>query len=160
MDIIYFQPLTELEINIPGNWYMETVVSISAYGHSIGFLMGSFNNEYFGKLSGYSSKAYTKKEYQCMGSALCNFYYPTMNQIPGYRINLGMDAVYTYNADNVNRIFKENFHIKSKNAIGLHWYAGHPMAGRFLNKTDGGRKDLPICTLTNLITPYINDKES
>lgn len=155
MDILYFRSMNDLAINRPENWYVETVVSISGYGHSIGFLMGSYKNKYFTTLHKQSFKAFDKESYQCIGSALCNELYPNLRSIAGYPANIGMEAVYYFDADHISKIFKEDNNIKNiRNIIGIHWYAGHPMAGRFLNKTNGGLKDLPSNTISNLIREY------
>jgi hypothetical protein len=155
MDILYFKPMNDLFINRPENWYAETIVSISGYGHSIGFLLGSYKNKYFETIHKMSFKAFNEKSYQCIGSALCNALFPTLRHIAGYPMDIGMDAVYLYNADNIDKIFKENYSIRNKkNTIGIHWYAGHPLAGKFLNRTNGGLTNLPVNTISQLLDEY------
>jgi hypothetical protein len=156
MDILYTQPLTRLMINNPDNRKVDTVVCISEYGHSIGFMMGSFyGNEYFKKINHNVIEAYDKTHYQCMGSVLCNRLYPTLKSIPGNPVNLGMEAVYIFDADNTDSIFKKTFSLNNKPyTIGLHWYGGDKLAGEFLNKTSGGLKNIPESTIGNLLINY------
>lgn len=138
MDIFYFKPMTSLKINIPENKDKTTGVTLSSYGHSVGFLLSSIDNKYFIKMAKLSSINFSPLQYQCLG---CNM---MANVIPvdgsdSEIVDIGMDAVYYYNAQNVSRIYASS---KSPElidgAIGCHWYAGHKLSGEFLNRTNGG----------------------
>jgi len=143
MDILFTKPMNELYFNTESNEEINTVFCISYYGHSIGFLMGSENNKYFERIAENSLRAYSKKEYQCMGSLLCNELFPTVestniNDVVSH--NIAMDVVYAYDTYHAREIFSPP-KLPSKftdRTIGIHWYAGGKFAGAYLNKTGGG----------------------
>lgn len=138
MDILFFRPVDNLLINTPENGDKETVVCINHYGHSIGFMMGSENNSNFAKLAQESLKLYNSNKYQCMGSELFNRFFPTIESING-GINLGMEAVYHYNFSQTKSIFGNTPSPDYiPHAIGVHWYGGSALAGKFLTDTNGG----------------------
>jgi hypothetical protein len=56
---------------------------------------------------------------------------------------MGMDTVYCYNGQNINKLYQLNDLVFGPNSIGCHWYAGSPISGAFLNNTNGGMKNLP-----------------
>jgi hypothetical protein len=138
MDIIYIKPINDLYINTPENKDKETVVCISKYGHSVGFMMASENNVTFRNLVKRSIKYYSATQYQCIGSTLFNEFYPTIDNIHN-GINLSMDVVYAYDANHVKELFSGgNPDRLTNNTIGVHWYAGNHIAGKYLNDTNGG----------------------
>lgn len=51
MDIIYIKPMDSLYINVPENADRQTVVCISKYGHSVGFMMGVPHNTTFKRMA-------------------------------------------------------------------------------------------------------------
>jgi hypothetical protein len=139
MDILFFRPMDYLAVNIPENSDKETVVCISDYGHSVGFMMGSANNNTYKTMSEESLKQYSSDGYQCMGSIMFNKLFPTIESIPS-GVNIGMEAVYSYNATQTGSIFGNGLSPKNNpNSIGTHWYAGGVPAGVFLNATNGGK---------------------
>jgi hypothetical protein len=153
LDILFFRSIDSWVSNTPANSDKKTVMCISGYGHSIGFLMGSKNNSSFGKLEKESLKLYNASKYQCMGAELYNKLFPTISSIPD-GVNLGMEAVYFYDANWMRLIFGEaSSPADNPNSIGIHWYAGGAQAGAFLARTNGGQNP-DKSTLGKLITDY------
>ena len=156
LDILFFRPIDNLAINTPTNADKDTVVSIFTYGHSIGFMMASENNEAFRRLEQTAMRDYDPKIYQCMGSELYNKTFPTIESITN-GVNLGMEAVYLYNCTQIKNILGDAPSPElNPNAIGTHWYAGSTMAGTFLYKTEGGEKP-DDSLLGKLIQKYERD---
>jgi len=138
MDILYVKPMEALYVNTEENSDKETVVCISGYGHSVGFMMGSRRNVVFKTMADKSLASYSSNQYQCMGSVLFNKLYPNIELIPR-GINLSMDVVYAYDANHVRELFSDNRPNRfTNNTIGVHWYAGSHISGAYLNKTNGG----------------------
>ena len=157
MDILFLKPMDALECNKIENESKDTFVSIFTYGHSIGFLMSRVNNPYYGALY-YKAKARAKdeiSEYQEVGAPMINETFDKITKIPGNVYNFTMDTVYPYNATQIAKMFQTNdcTHVND-NTIGIHWYAGHPLAGEYLNKTNGGLRDLPECVITTYLKNY------
>ena len=144
MDILFIKPMNSLYFNTEENKDVNTVFCIepSKHYHSIGFLMGSEGNRYFDKIAGVSLKEYKKEAYQCMGSEVLNKMFPTTEsaRIEGVKPhNLAMDVVYAYNCSHVRELLVPVAPMKlTRNSIGIHWYAGHKLAGEYLNRTNGG----------------------
>lgn len=150
MDILYFAPMNNLLINTKENEDKTTGVSICEYGHSIGFLLSSVDNPYFVKMAKLSLRNYSPLQYQCIGCNLLNNVV-TKDYTDSQIMNIGMDSVYYYNAQHVDKIYSKGIHPKVNGSVGCHWYAGHRLAGEFLNRTNGGLlKDNSV--IGNLIT--------
>jgi hypothetical protein len=143
MDIVYFRPITYLEVNKKGNKNKETFVCISSYGHSNGFFMAAEGSQFF-KTMFELAKRIDLRKYQSNGPDLCNATYPTIESIEKIsRVeNIGMEAVYYYDGQHINHIYQQNNLVFGEHSIGCHWYAGSPYAGKFLNETNGGLKNL------------------
>lgn len=169
MDILYFRPMNSLVFNNMENENIDTGACISKYGHSVGFMFGSQNNEYYATLWDDSRKTWDNTNYQSIGSILVNRHFPTIESIEKkcpklHPINIPMDVVYAYNALDIKKIYNcEDMSQFTKQSIGLHWYAGHPLAGEFLEKTNGGKLFLinnviskTITALSSSIPHYIN----
>jgi hypothetical protein len=151
MDIIYTKPIDNLYINIPENKDKETIVCICKYGHSVGFLMGSANNATFKRMAEQSLVSYSSAQYQCMGSALFNKLYPTIESIPNC-VNLSMDVLYAYDANHVKELFSSNNLVRfTNNTIGVHWYAGNHIAGKYLNDTNGGLNTQAVSIIDKIL---------
>jgi hypothetical protein len=155
MDILFIKPIEYMECNIPENKDKDTFVSICHYGHSIGFLMSSKRNEYYKDLY---HKAYkiatinTELGYQQVGAPLINKYYREIHTIPGNVYNISMNTVYPYDANHISNMFVGNDLSKiTPSTIGVHWYAGHQLAGKYLNDTNGGLTNLHQCVITSLL---------
>jgi len=141
MDILFIKPIGEICFNKPQMEEIDTVVCVKDT-HSIGFLMGSKNNEYFKTLHQASKREYRKEGYQSIGSLLCNKLFPTLESIISKKLNpynLSMDVVYASDWNHVNELFGTKYSNKiTNNTIGLHWYGGSRIAGDYLNNTNGG----------------------
>ena len=142
MDILFTRSIDDIYFNKPEFANTNAVYCISGYGHSIGFLLGGIGNDYFKTIHGVSQKEYTKENYQCIGSTLCNKTFPTPastckgNIVPH---NMSMDVVYPYDANHVKELFTSDIPGKiTERTIGIHWYGGSNIAGIYLNTTNGG----------------------
>ena len=142
VDILFIKPMDELCFNKPEVSNINTVVCLGSLEHSIGFLMGSKWNKYFKTLCDASTKDYKKEGYQSMGSLLCGKLFPTMNAInTGNTVaySLPMDIVYAHDSTKVKEIFEEGCRSRLTNStIGIHWYGGHWLSGKYMNTTNGG----------------------
>jgi hypothetical protein len=143
-DIFYFSPIADLSVNNKANKNIETFVCVCIYGHSIGFLMASAGSGFFKRMFDEACEVDMIK-YQSIGPDLCNSLFPTVESINDFYpvVNIGMDAVYFYNGQHVDEIYNQEGLKFPKGAIGIHWYGGHPLSGKFLNATNGGLKNLP-----------------
>jgi len=141
-DIIYFKPITYLHLNQKGNEDINTVICFNekpAY-HSIGFLMSAPNNQFYRFIYEKAVSGLDLQEYQSIGYNLLNTQFPDLetirNAFDAVKLgNLKMEVVYPLNHNHIPLIFTGNyFHlIDTDNSIGIHWYGGHPDAGRFEN---------------------------
>jgi len=159
MDIIYFRPMNELLDNTQQNKYIDTAITINEeYGHSIGFLMSSPNNTYFKHILLKTAEYYNPKQYQSLGTGILipevkdmktiKSKFPELNVL-----NIDTNAVYAYNAMNIKLIYNSKSLEKfTKNSVGIHWYAGHPLAGDFVTKLTSENYD----NFNNVIGCVIN----
>ena len=142
MDIIFTKSMDELYFNKPEYSNINAVFCISDYGHSIGFLMGGEENDYFKTIHKASLKEYSKERYQCIGSILCNKLFPIWESAKRDNINphnLSMEVVYAYDANHVKELFGKSAPNRfTEKTIGVHWYGGSDIAGKYLNTTNGG----------------------
>jgi MoaA/NifB/PqqE/SkfB family radical SAM enzyme len=158
MDILYFKPMDSLSFNFPDNSHYDTGVCICKYGHSIGFMLASKNNLYYKYVWQRAKAAWNSENYQSIGSTLSNSLFPTTETIQRILpqlnpISIPMDSVYAYDALRIGEIYKtSSMERYTKNSIGLHWYAGHPLAGEFLKQTKGGVIDIPNNVLGKTLT--------
>lgn len=158
MDILYFRPMNSLAFNAPENSHVDTGVCICKYGHSIGFMLASKNNLYYKYIWQRTKAAWNSVNYQSIGSVLSNHLFPSITSIQRVLpqlnpVNIPMEAVYAYDALHIYDIYKsEDMGKYTRNSIGLHWYAGHPLAGDFLRDTDGGIYNIPNNVLGRTLT--------
>jgi len=143
-DIIYFKPMQDLYLNQELNKDIDTLVCLngpheSFIYHSIGFLMSSPGNEFYKYIN---DKAYLNlnlQDYQSTGGTLLNTNFPSLASIKNKfnslnLANLKMDVIYPMPDYLVRYIFYNNHHhYITSDTIGIHWYAGHPLAGQFEN---------------------------
>jgi hypothetical protein len=143
-DIVYFNPIVNLSVNRKENQVVETFVCICNYGHSIGFLMASLGSGFFGRMFNEACEV-DMVRYQSIGPDLCNMLFPNIESINDFyeAVNIGMDAVYYHNGQHIDELYKGNDMNFPYGSIGVHWYAGSPLSGYFLNSTNGGLKNLP-----------------
>ena len=153
MDVIYFNPITDLSVNVSDNKDKEAFVCIGRYGHSNGFMMGVKGNAFYKSLTDYCLGDFTPNSYQSLGPGLVNKYYPTLEKINSVSpaANIGMDAVYSHDASHIAEILDGTLPKFKKNTIGIHWYAGHPLWGKFMKDTDGGLKNLGQNIISNVL---------
>lgn len=149
MDIFYFKPMVNLEVNTKENKDSNTFVCVSEYGHSISFLMASENNKKFKNLLDTVKMVYDKEKYQCIGSTMYNRVYRTANAMGA--INIRMDAVYPHDADHIIEILDGTPPNFTNKTIGIHWYAGHPLWCKFFRETNGGLINLEDNIIGNLL---------
>jgi SAM-dependent methyltransferase len=158
MDILYFKPMNSLPFNTPDNVHIDTGVCICRYGHSIGFMLASKENLYYSYVWKRTKQAWNASNYQSIGSILSNRLFPTVAAIQRVLpqlnpVNIPMDVVYAYDAARIHDIYKStNLGRFTNHSIGLHWYAGHPLAGQYLQETKGGVNAIPDCVLGKTLT--------
>jgi len=153
MDILYFRSINILSINVKENKDIETVVCISDYGHSTGFLMSKPGSVFFQLLLNIIKNRPIPQEYQAIGPTLYNGYFRDINLIKQLSptINLGMDVVYSHDAGLIPDFLSDIPPKFSDETIGAHWYAGHPQWEEFFKVTNGGLINLPNSIIGNLI---------
>ena len=131
MDILFTRPMVHMIDNVPGNSAVNSCVCTYNDGtHAIGFLMSSENNPFYNDVAARSKKAFNKNNYQSIGSVMMCRYYGSVQKIksvspqivPLY-INLGT----VYPITSVGGFLRTDNDIEQyPNAIGFHWYGGHP----------------------------------
>jgi len=153
MDVLFFKPMNELEVNTQENKDIETFVCICSYGHSTGFLMTKKGNRFFERLVTFSKREYNASLYQCIGPEIYNKYGKTLEEINQFSptVNMKMDVVYAHDAHHMTEILGNVPSRFTKGSIGLHWYAGHPMWEKFFRETNGGLTNLPNNIIGNLL---------
>jgi hypothetical protein len=146
MDIVYLAPAP----GIPKSRANDgTGVCINpAYGHSVGFLVASKLNPFYTDVFRLARLSYKAEAYQCLGADLLNREYHRLNaiqqQFSGV-FNIHMDMVYPYDATRIFEIYGDGDPVLPTMNIGIHWYAGHGLAGEFqLGK-------LPHCLLAKIL---------
>lgn len=165
MDIFYVKPMEALAFNIKNNEHIDTCMSVCNYGHSIGFMMASKENPIFSHLLDKALKYFNDKQYQSIGSQMYN---KELKDLEGFRylnktfkvntLNIPMSTVYPYDALNIPKIFKRNLSTcLQDDSIGIHWYAGHTEAGKFLSDTFGGVSASDDSLIGRLLSDYHNN---
>lgn len=159
MDIIYFKPMTAFVLNTSKYKSKDAWVCInkhSEYIHSGGFLMSAPGSPYYTRLEELSHTCYRDTDYQSIGVTMFNRCFPTIDKIREISdaMNIGMDVVYAHNANQIRDIMELNRPLFTENSIGIHWYAGHPLWGKFIRKTDGGRTNLPLTVIGTVLMQY------
>jgi hypothetical protein len=66
-------------------------------------------------------------------------------------VNIGMESVYSYDANSQLDILRAGTPKFTQGSIGCHWYGGHKMWEQFIRDTDGGLKNLPNNIIGNLL---------
>lgn len=159
MDILYFKPMSDLYLNVPGNKDIETFYCNRLYGHSVGFLMGCEKNMFFKKLAEISKREFTLYEYQGIGCKIYNRHFSTHESINTITpaINISMNTVYAHHAGQIEEILSDAVPRFTEETIGLHWYAGSPSWKDFLLQTNGGLENLPNTIIGNLLKNTKNE---
>jgi len=153
MDVLYFNPITDLIVNNPKYGNTDTFVCITPYGHSIGFLMAGVDNKFFEKIASLSRTIYNPNSYQGIGVIMLDSYFGTVTKIQRVSsvVNIGMEAVYSYNANTQVEILGNKPPVFTNGSIGCHWYGGHRMWDKFMKETDGGSRNVPDSIIGNLL---------
>jgi len=143
IDILYFRPMDSLYFNHKSNRNVDTVVCLNEKEgpyHSVGFLLSSQENEYYKFIHNASYSVLNFHNYQCMGPMIPNSCFPTLSSIQNKFedinvFNMKMEVVYPLYDFRMTFIYHgKDLSCISEDTVGLHWYAGHPEAGRLENE--------------------------
>ena len=139
IDLLSLRPLSDLYLNVRDNKDAEAVICLQEAGNIIGFLMGAPGSTFYKRLLEKSVEAFNTQMYQAISAPMVNEVYPSMQFIrqsyPDMRVlNMSMDVVYALGHSVIPDIFLSTDlgRLKSE-TIGIHWYAGHPVAQEFNN---------------------------
>lgn len=165
MDILYSAPMTQLLENSKKNSKLNTGLCplIPPIKHTVGFMLGSPQNEFYQHISQICLSRYDPDRYQCIGSDLLNQYRDLDEfQHSFVRSNfsfLNKNCVYFVSAKRIEDFFRPLDHITVKRMqhpviIGYHWFAGHPVSRRFEQEFTPDQ----INQHDNLITNVIKNK--
>ncbi|KKN82798.1 hypothetical protein LCGC14_0306220 [marine sediment metagenome] len=142
MDIMYFSSMNNLDINIRANGNINTAVSLHPkYKHSVGFMLSGQHNKYYKYILDRARREFNPQDYQSIGVNLINKEFPTVASIedkfPALRnnvANIDIKTVYAYDALVIPTIYNYgDMGRYTRESLGLHWYAGHHLAKRFIN---------------------------
>lgn len=147
MDIIFTNPMNKLKFNKEVNKNTDTVVAICEdflpkfMFHTIGFMASAENNPYYNHILNKSQQIDKNfMDYEIAGNQLLNKEFPNVKTIqtrfPSLTIeNLPFDTLYTYYPlERVPEFFNDyGTERRTGNSIGVHWYAGHYCAKKFVN---------------------------
>jgi len=145
IDILYTQPMTSLQENLPKNAKIDTVLCpLSPPGkHTVGFLLSSADNNFFKYIGQQAKKQYNPNVYQCMGSDLINQNFETFEsfgkRFPTHEfLFLNRNCVYSVTSKTIDQFYQPVDvgivkKIKNKFTVGFHWFAGHPQSQQFEN---------------------------
>jgi len=105
------------------------------------FVAGKPNNEYYNYILEKAKKQTPDfHNYQSIGSVLLNKEFPTVKSIkdkfPMLNVdNIAFETIYSYYPmQYIPKIFETDSDNRMNSySIGIHWYAGHSSAGKFLN---------------------------
>jgi mannosyltransferase OCH1-like enzyme len=160
MDIVYFKSITALEVNNQYNRNKETFVCIGRYGHSNGFLMSARKSKFFDVMIDLSFKEYDKENYQGIGTHMFNKYYRKQTLIEKISsvANIGMGAVYSHDANHIHELLDGSLPRFNDRAIGVHWYAAHPIWEDFLKETNGGLINLGDNIIGNILSYGLDNR--
>lgn len=146
-DILFIKPLSEFYDKFSNHDMLISYHENDLY-FSIGFLGSKGNCEPYRDFYAQALKGFSRENYQAAGVRALNTslgnpsmskgWEPLIGKYPKLDIaNMGMSYFYPYESDEVEFYFeKEPQHIdhnKINDAIGLHWYAGHPTSQKWNN---------------------------
>ncbi len=141
MDIVYLKPLSALSLNRAPNATLDATVSIGGFLHSIGFILAAPGNPLYTRIAAKAENMKQDDLYQGFGALLLNRDFRDMAAIhrafPGLAVaNLPMGAFYAYATHSVTETLfgpRSGEKRAGAEAVGVHWYAGHPKAGEAVN---------------------------
>jgi hypothetical protein len=134
LDILFWKPITESEVNANKN--CNLIFCQCRYGHSIGFLGSSANNEYYKIVLNMAKQRFNEKGYQSVGCELINNsnIHKTLHDF-NYRARfIAMETVYPIDAFRIRHIYNANMKLDDPRTIGLHWFAGHDLSYKYVNE--------------------------
>jgi hypothetical protein len=164
MDILFIKSLDSLYERIK-----KTDVGICSYKWvSIGFLHSNSNSQFFKDVFNRATKTYTPQHYQCAGvqavySLLLGRGWSKLkrnadilglikNKYNTNIYNYSMSMLYHYTFQELEHVFLMQ-ETMPKESIGIHWYAGHPLAQEWNNRlTENNFADY-----NNTITKYAKE---
>jgi hypothetical protein len=149
MDILYQQPADNWLLRIGK---VDTGICVHSY-HSIGFLFASQQNAFYRYVHGMAKRYVCATQYQGVGASMLNTEFPTVASIRGRFpqccvYNIPMKTVYPYDSTNISRLFERGR--MPADSLGVHWYAGHELAGRYQNRTHEVSRH-PDCAIGQLL---------
>jgi len=166
MDVIFFKPIKDSYINCLNKKNYDTFICIDNRQDPvrklspIGFLMSSGQNEFFKNILNFATKNYNPNKYQCCGADIIQI--KLNNDIEKIKKlffknkfhNISPSLVYHYDFKNLDKIYDKNnlINLEKTDAIGVHWYGGHPTSQVWNNKVD----NINFNKFNNTITEIIN----
>ena len=141
MDILFVKPIEEYYNKIQNlqtgiSYSDEEKVDIHGGYFSIGFMFSSGNNRFFKDVFNWSIKYCDLNSYQGAGVMPLYEMLAANQGMEIYRNGLSyipMDLVYPWRYYQQDDFFNHCHTTLPKDTIGIHWYAGHPMAQEFNN---------------------------
>lgn len=145
IDILYVRPMNNLAENTAENSMIDTVLCplMSSGKHTVGFILGSENNNFYKHISELSLKNYDCTVYQCMGSDLINANFKTFEslsqQFPQHHfLFLNKKGVYSITSKTIDQFYQSmtvdtQKKLNNPGVIGYHWFGGHPASQQFEN---------------------------
>jgi len=166
MDIIYFDSINKININQKYNKKVDTIVCYNPGYFSIGFMLSSSSNDFYKDLWEKSqSGVYKSTDYQTLGVQLMK---PLMKDITYIKekyshlkiANLLMENVYSYTSYMLNLLYNStNLEYIIDETIGVHWYAGSPLASKSINEITHENYKLFNNVVAKVVDISINDKK-
>ena len=159
-DIVYFRSMTSLTCNIKENADIDTGLCPYECGtQAVGFLFSEPGNPLFAKLEILAREKWNPNAYQSVGTNL--FYLPEMqpSNFPINLLNIPKNAVYFLDWKCTNEIFVKNVPLPN-DAIGIHWYAGDPLAQEYDARITISNVINFNSTICNSIMKYVAVKPS
>ena len=165
-DILYFESVNLMSINNKKNKMADNVFSILYHGHTMGFLLSSPNNEIYRQFLIKTPEYFErlKTNYQSIGTLMINreigetieeiqLKFPELNIL-----NLMPKTIYAYDTRVIKELFSSNYIQRFEDySIGIHWYGGHKLSMKYLNKCNNFKKIEN--TLINKIIQNFLEKE-
>ncbi|MCK9596138.1 glycosyltransferase [Candidatus Pacearchaeota archaeon] len=165
MDIVFIKPMSKIYFNDKINNVVDTVVCIDPnHGNFIGVLSSHGNkNPYYRSLIEMCKTKEMVNEYQSLGAPMINTKYHNIEIIRNFFknlrvINLDTSTFYFYNFLNLHKIYDQNnYELLPNNAIGVHWYGGHPVSQKWNNTLNHKNYKRYDNTLISAIKETYND---
>lgn len=130
MDILFTKPMDKLSCNVEANRPARTYLCWwgAITPHRIGFLMSTPSNPFFMAIHDMALASIHPGGYQSGGSELLNML--GISDGNGV-VNMERDTVYPLHAEQIFDFSSTRYEFK-RSTVGVHWYAGHPLAARYM----------------------------